>query len=526
MQKFHKEIIDVMAAHAPVWLVGGAVRDHLLGRESKDIDLVSSLEAQKADRLLREQGYRPHKIGAKFATLSLFGEKGKVDIVFAADLEQDARRRDFTVNAIYLNPSNGEIFDPLDGRQDLKEQVLRTCDQAEITFAQDPVRILRMVKLAVKLGFTIEDRTWYQGRKQINLLVETAKERVTAELAEILLLHDAEKAVNLLWDLGYWHAFVPELARLKGVVQNRYHSLDVWDHTMAVFRSTPQDLYLRLAGLFHDLGKWETASREYYLAGRLEYREQNYWIEDCQVIGTRGKRELEFKLGPLVGRQVKLLGARLDNYPHLIQFKRLLKEVEVPQGLTRVEDGKRHFLNHEKASAKLVAEILKRYAFAMFFPGKGQKREQDLLDLIANHMQATLTFMPELNGKPSKKSLRAKAAEFVWQTCWDGREFELQKIHDFVLLWKADYQAGKVHSEEQVKIFENIFLELIQIASWQNENLPKLNWEIFQDFSASQGIKGEKLGRFKNHVRAKAMQEMQVELSPQFLREAYARMKH
>ena len=174
----------------------------------------------------------------------------------------------------------------------------------------------------------------------------------------------------MLWDLGYWHAFVPELARLKGVVQNRYHSLDVWDHTMAVFRSTPQDLYLRLAGLFHDLGKWETASREYYLAGRLEYREQNYWIEDYQVIGTRGKRELEFKLGP--GWQTgQTVGGQDDNYPHLIQFKRLLRKWKCP-GFNAVEDGKRLF-NHEGRPNS--AEILK-YAFAMFFRVKGKNRSR------------------------------------------------------------------------------------------------------------------------------------------------------
>ncbi|NLO98304.1 MAG: CCA tRNA nucleotidyltransferase [Peptococcaceae bacterium] len=516
MQGFHQEVIGLLAGYAPVWLVGGAVRDYLLGTESKDMDLVSTLEIEKADEILREHGYRPHKIGAKFTTISLFQGEGRIDITCVTDLEQDARRRDFTINAMYMNPDNGQIFDPLDGRRDLKEKILRTCNQPEITFKQDPVRILRMVKLAVKLGFNIEDKVWSQAREQINLLVQTAKERVTAELAEILVLSEAEKAVNMLWDLSYWHVFIPELARLKGVVQNQYHSLDVWDHTMAVFRNTPQDLFLRLAGLFHDLGKWETASREYYLAGKLEYRDDNYWLEGCQIIGTRGKNELDYKLHPLLGKQVKMLGARLDHFPQVVQFKRLLSHEEVPQGLTQVENGKRHFLNHERASAKLAAEILKRYSFAMFFPGKGEKREKDLVELIANHMQATLIFMPELRGEPTRKPFRDRAAALVWQTCWNGREFELQKIHDFILLWRADFQAGKVHTEEQNEVLDKITGELIQIALWQNENLPKINWKNFRQFSVSQGIKGEELGIFKSRVRARAMQEMQIELNSHF----------
>lgn len=521
MNEFQHKVIAVLEEQGAVWIVGGAVRDKLLQRSSQDLDLVISLQIDEAEALLKDQGYHPQRLSKNFDTLTLFDQGSRLDIVHADNFGEDALRRDFTINAIYMHPGTEKIFDPLYGTKDLAEKRLRCCGNPADRFREDPVRVLRMIKFAVDYQLDIDNHTWDEAKEFVDFLAAVPRERVTAELAEILILEDAEKAVRLLEEIGYWDIFVPELARLKGIVQNQYHSLGVWEHTMAVFRNTPQDLFLRLAGLFHDIGKWEVASKECHLAGKLEYNDNNYSIGDFQIAGSRGTRELEYKLRPLIGKEIKILGARLDEYPEIVQFKRVLIGEQMKRGLTYVENGKRHFLNHEKLSSRLLKDILGRYNFAMFFAGAGQKREEDLLKLVENHMQATLVFMPEFRGEQPRRPFRERAAELTWHLCWNGREFDLQNIHDFIHLWKADYIAGKVHSEAQNALFERIVKELAEIGLWQHEHLMKLNWPVFMDYASEQDLAGPRLGRFKDFVRAKAMKEMREELDQIFLQKIY-----
>ncbi len=521
MNQFQQKVIESLANHAPVWIVGGAVRDGILGIIAKDMDLVTLLPAERVKDILGMAGLFPKKIGTKLATLSLFEGDSRIDIVSIDSLENDAQSRDFTINAIYQDPITNNIVDPLMGRKDLDDRILITCGSAAERFKEDSVRILRMVKFAIAYEMKIDKDTWEKAKESLPLLTEVSRERVTAELVDILILEDAEKAVLLLEELGYWSMYVPELARLKGIIQNQYHSLDVWDHTLAVFRNTPQDLFMRLAGLFHDIGKWEVASRECYVRGQLRLEGSDYWLDKYKLISTRSGKELEYKIKSFLGKDLIILGAKLDHYPEVVQFKRVIYGEPIPEGLTVKENGKRHFLNHEKSSSRLLMEILKRYSFAMFFDGAGQKREKDLLKIVDNHMRGTLTFMPEFRGERSRQSLRDRAAELSWYLCWDGRTFSLQNIHDFALLWKADYEAKKEHSDEENKIFEKLFRELIVVGIWQNDNFDKIEWDMFYKYALEKGLRDQQLGKFKESVQAKAMIEMNVKLDKVFLDKAY-----
>lgn len=521
MNDFQKNVIQILTAHTQVWVVGGAVRNQFLGIESPDMDLVCFLPPETLKAFFQDEGYTVQTIGRQFSTVSIFKDKSKIDIVQIENLEQDAIRRDFAINAIYEDPLTGEIYDPMNGRKDLEDGRLRTCGIPEDRFRDDPVRILRMVKFAVKFALEIDPDTWDGAKDRLALLSRTAKERITLELAAILVLPDAVKAVRMLDELGYWDVYFPELSRLKGLEQNQYHSLDVWEHTLAVFRNTPEDLYLRLAGLFHDVGKWEVASRECHVNGILKRENQEYWVEGFKISPTRGNREMDNKLKRLVGQNVRILATRLDHYPEIVQFKKILEGEPVDHGLTYVENGKRQFLNHEIASSKILEETLKRYTFSMSFTGNGKKKEKELLKLVGNHMAATLLFMPEFRGELAKRPLHRRAAELVWSICWDGRSFELKNIHDFLIIWKADYQAGKVHTTAQNILFEKIFAELIATAIWQKENLPRVDWKIFKKYADELGISGNELGRYKDLVREKAMTELRVELNHTFLKKVY-----
>ena len=276
---FQREILKKLSDLGPLYIVGGAVRDAQLGIPSKDVDVVTALPLQEIELKLSDWGYTPHLIGAHLQTISLFMETERLDIAsFSGEVEKDALRRDFTLNAIYQDVRTGEIKDPLGGLQDLDERRLRACGCAVERFVEDPLRILRLIRLAVRYGFEIEQETWQAAVDHISLLHKVSSERITEELARILVLEEIDKALGLLDDLGYWQTYIPELARLKGLVQNRYHTKDAWEHTRHVVRNTPNRVLLRLAALFHDMGKWETASRECCVWGTVRLTNQGYQV--------------------------------------------------------------------------------------------------------------------------------------------------------------------------------------------------------------------------------------------------------
>lgn len=521
MEHFQENIVAVIKQHAPVWLVGGALRDTLLDKENKDQDIVTKLKTDEVEKILIDSGYTPHRLGKQFETVSLFDNDQRIDIKHIENLEEDAATRDFTINAIYKDLNTDRIIDPLGGSLDLKNKMLKTCGKAEDRFMEDPVRILRMVKFALKYELKIQTETLAGAKKMVAKLQECSKERISAELAAILVLKEAEQGIRLLDELGYWNLFIPELSRLKGLVQNQYHSLDVWEHTLAVFKNTPPELFLRLAGLFHDLGKWETASHECLLKGQLLYENGVFKVEGYIIQGSWGSNELFRKLKEYKGQHISILGAQLDHYPHIVQLKRVIEEKNGKKGLKIIEGGKRHFLGHEQKSAEVLKTVLPRFSFSMFFDGGGSKREKDLLVIIAGHMKGTLAFMPELRGRSSKSSLKERAGELAWDLCWTGKDYDLQMVYDFLMLWEADFFAGKVHTDNEEEVFENIFKTVIESAIWQSNNYKALDTKKIIEFARAKSLKDEKLGSFKNFVFKKAMSLFQKEIDDLFLKKVF-----
>ncbi|WP_041445267.1 hypothetical protein [Syntrophobotulus glycolicus] len=524
MSDFQRDVLHILQNVSDTWIVGGAVRDQILGLAARDLDLVTMLDPVSVRSVLEKHRYKVHHIGIPFGTLTVFQDEQRIDIIHTDDLETDAQRRDFTINCIYQNSKTGEIFDPFQGREDLEKRQIKTCGRAEDRFTEDPVRILRMIRFAHRQAFTIEENTWKSARASLALLEKAAPERTTGELVQILLADRVVDGVRLLDELGYWDRFIPELTRLKGLVQNQYHSLDVWEHTMAVLQALPSDLLMRLAGLFHDLGKWGTASRECTLRGVLRKGAAGFFVDQFKIIGTRGDKEPGRQLKHLVGQGITILGARLDNDQDTVQLKKVLSEEEdLPRGLQLLPNGKRHFLNHESESALILKKILKRYHFAMYFPGAGQKREEELLFIVASHLKGTLTFRPELRKIKSRLSFQTRAASLVWEICWDNRQFHLQLIQNFLLLWKADYYAGKTHTGEEEETFEEIIRQITQIALWQAENIDKIDWQIFYPFIQNKQLTGRRIGEFKNIVLREMMVEKRSILQEPFLQQLYAK---
>lgn len=299
------EAIRQATAGAPfkgrLWLVGGAVRDELLGRpHPNDFDIVLGdpqrdaplwPEAENAGktersppgavelaRFLHEQGISTiapvtyprfgtalsHVGGAniELATArkeSYVDESRKPDVE-PATLEEDARRRDFTVNAMMRNLHTGELYDPLgSGLADLKMKVLRTPLEPKATFYDDPLRMLRAVRFRWQLGFEPAAGLYDAIRAEAERLKIISAERIRDEFVKMLMLSDGDKALEDLRLLGLLRIFAPELEAMKGVEQGHFHHLDVWDHTLLVLRNAGTgDVILSLATLLHDIAKPRT----------------------------------------------------------------------------------------------------------------------------------------------------------------------------------------------------------------------------------------------------------------------------
>ena len=267
------------------YVVGGFVRDHVLGRKKEvtDIDFVtvgSGIELAQAVQkrlpasakvsvfknygtaMIKHQGMDLEFVGARKES---YHENSRNPDVEAGSLEDDQNRRDFTINAlaISLNEHNfGELVDPFNGISDLKKQYIRTPLDPVVTYSDDPLRMLRAIRFATQLDFTIEKASLtaiYQERDRLDIIT---RERIVDELHKILGSAKPSKGFLLLDQVGLLDKILPELTALKGIEEvegqthkdNFYHTLEVVDNIC----TTTDNLWLRWAALLHDIGKAPT----------------------------------------------------------------------------------------------------------------------------------------------------------------------------------------------------------------------------------------------------------------------------
>lgn len=265
-----------------LFLVGGFVRDKVMRLPSPgdDIDIVLEGDALALAGFLHEKQVARFKpvVYSKFGTAmivvsghnvevvtarveSYAPDSRKPDVVQPGTLADDARRRDFTINTLLENLHTGDVTDPL-GRAfaDLEARLIRTPTDPKVTFADDPLRMLRAVRFAARFGFTIETATWDAVQKNAARLSIISAERIRDEFCKILLTTRPALGLKLLLDSGLLAQLAPELVEMVGVAQNEFHAFPVWDHTLAALENLPADasLALRLATLLHDVGKPRT----------------------------------------------------------------------------------------------------------------------------------------------------------------------------------------------------------------------------------------------------------------------------
>ena len=291
------------AAGHTVLLAGGCVRDLLIGRTPKDYDVATSATPDQVLALFPGANAVGKSFGvvivvdegvacevATFRRDLAYADGRRPEGVVFSDPPTDAQRRDFTINALFLDPASGEILDFVGGRADLAAGILRAVGDPELRFAEDHLRLLRAARFAATLGFTIEDGTAAAIRATAPQLARISVERIRDELSRTLLeAQDPGAALVMLDELGLLQVILPEVTALKNVEQPpQFHPEgDVFRHTVMMLTALPErELTLALAVLLHDVGKPPTA----------EFRDGRWRFEKHASVGETMTRAILARL--------------------------------------------------------------------------------------------------------------------------------------------------------------------------------------------------------------------------------------
>lgn len=271
-------------------VVGGPVRDALLGRETHDLDFTTNASPDEILKIVKPIASAHWDIGRAFGTIgarvqgeqveittyradSYDGVTRKPTVEFGDTIEGDLVRRDFTVNAMALRVPSVKLVDPTGGVEDLLAGVLRTPTDPHVSFGDDPLRMLRAARFSAQLGFRVDDDTFdaiTQLRKTIEIV---SPERIQSELVRLMQTDDPVRGIRVLVDTDLIDEFLPEVSALRLEVDEHHHHKDVYEHSLTVLRQTIEleharhpgaapDVPLRIAALLHDIGKPRTRKLE------------------------------------------------------------------------------------------------------------------------------------------------------------------------------------------------------------------------------------------------------------------------
>jgi poly(A) polymerase len=312
------EVAREALAGEPAWVVGGAIRDRLLGRPTDDVDLVVPGDVGAAARRLGQAaGAATFPLSERYGAWRVVwrGEGWHADLSPLAEggIDADLARRDFTINAIAEPLAGGEPVDPFGGRDDVAARRLRMVRGD--AFVSDPLRALRLVRFAVELGLRSEPATERAASHAAPRLVEVSGERVFAELKRIVVSDAVMAGLEQMDALGLTGVVLPELAALRGVRQGVYHHLDVHDHTLAVL------------GAVLDLER------------------------DPSPLGAHAQRAAAFLAKPLADELTRW---------HALRFGALLHDIAKPYTRHVFPTGKVGFPGHTEQGAEMARQILTR----------------------------------------------------------------------------------------------------------------------------------------------------------------------
>ena len=265
--KIEIEILNKLNKYGKGYIVGGAIRDILLGLKPKDVDFATNLPYETLKTLFSE--YTPKETGKSFGVLririndidyeiakfreDIYGKEEKV--TFVDEIKNDLVRRDFSINAMAYNETEG-IIDLYNGQKDIENKVINFVRNAEERIIEDPLRTLRAFRFMSKLNFSLSKNTIEAIKNQKSLLKNIPEERITIEFSKLLLGENIKNTLTLMKDTGVLEIIIPEFKATYDFNQcNPHHNLDLFNHIINVVSRVPADLELRYSALLHDIAK-------------------------------------------------------------------------------------------------------------------------------------------------------------------------------------------------------------------------------------------------------------------------------
>jgi len=286
-----------------IYLVGGAVRDGILGIETNDFDFTTNASPEDSLGLLKKNGYKTTEIGKAFGTIETTIEKcsihittyredtygkdsRKPEVQTSNSLDTDLSRRDFTINALAYDMNKNEIIDPYSGLKDLSEGIIRTPDSPDISFSDDPLRMLRACRFISTHGFTPNNDVFEAITKNLERIEIVSIERIRDELTKLLTGKNPSLGIKAFVESGLSQLIMPELDELKIEVDPNHHHKDVYEHTMVVVDRVSPTLISRMSALLHDIGKPKTKGIE---NGKVHFRHH-------EVVGAKMSKQIMKRL--------------------------------------------------------------------------------------------------------------------------------------------------------------------------------------------------------------------------------------
>ena len=326
---FLKELSNLYAKNGfQIYLVGGAVRDGILGIETKDFDFTTNASSEDSIKMLNKNDYKTTEIGRAFGTIETTvgdysihittyredkynKDSRKPEIKTSGELETDLSRRDFTVNAIAYDINNSELIDPHGGLKDLSEGLIRTPDTADISFSDDPLRMLRACRFVSTHGFTPNNELFKAISKNVERIEIVSTERIRDEFTKLLTGKEPSLGLKAFVESGLSELIMPELNELKIEVDPKHHHKDVYEHTMVVLDRVSPTLISRMSALLHDIGKPKTKGIE---NGKVHFRHH-------EVVGAKMSKKILKRL-KYDNETIKKVSLLVENHlrPHTFKM--------------------------------------------------------------------------------------------------------------------------------------------------------------------------------------------------------------
>ena len=315
-----KEVLMVIAvlqgASFEAFLVGGCVRDLIMGNKPKDYDITTNATPKEIISLFPKTFYENDygtvgvvTCGEDLKTIcsdesvrivevtpyrleSDYSDNRHPDkVIWSKNIEDDLKRRDFTCNAVAYNPITREVVDPFNGQEDIKDKIIRAVNNPDLRFTEDALRLMRAIRFMSQLDFDIDSVTRESIENHAYLLKNISRERVRDEFSKLIESDYPMRGIIMMENVGILQYVVPELERGIGVRQNQAHSFDVWEHNLRTLQHSADKkwpLHIRLSAVFHDISKPETR--------RFSKEKGDYTFYGHDVVGSRVTREIMERL--------------------------------------------------------------------------------------------------------------------------------------------------------------------------------------------------------------------------------------